>query len=218
MLTPRVQPPSPRCRGAAPCPLPTKRAPRRSHYSGSTPRPPPTRRPTRPTHPTPQSHKANNKEEKERTARWGHATWHAARRVVIRGRAALGLPARRARRVALSARPRARSCCARPPPARGRSEGAARARSDGRDGRRAREEETTAARANGPARLRRREPPTATHARRARRALVPRRPPRPRSAWSGGRREDARRGRRQATTGRAKSKRRKDHRGVRKRP
>ena len=56
----------------------------------------------------------------------------------LRGRAALGLPAR-TRRVALSAYPRARSWCARPPPARGRSEGVARARSDGRDGRRARE-------------------------------------------------------------------------------
>ena len=134
----------------------------------------------------------------------------------LRGRAALGLPARRARRATLSARPRARSCCARPPPARGRSEGAARARSDGRDGRRAREEETTAARANGPARLRRREPPTATHARRARRALVPRCPPRARSARSGGRREGARRGRgRRPATRRAKSKRRRPPRRAR---
>ena len=54
-----------------------------------------------------------------------------------------------------------------------------RRRSDGRDGRRAREEETTAARANGPARLRRREPPTARVARaspvamQARRSLAP---------------------------------------------
>ena len=50
-----------------------------------------------------------------------------------RGRAALGLPTRRARRVALGARPRARTWCARPPLARGWSEGAARAQSDGRD-------------------------------------------------------------------------------------
>ena len=120
-------------------------------------------------------------------------------------------PSRRAQRT--SARP---LVVREPPPDRGRSEGAARARSDGRDGRRAREEETTAARANGPARLRRREPPTATHARRARRALVPRCPPRPRSARSGGRREGARRGRgRRPATGRAKSKRRRPPRRAR---
>ena len=45
MLTPRAQPPSPRCRGAAPCPSPTKIAPHRSHYAGSNylknTRPPP---------------------------------------------------------------------------------------------------------------------------------------------------------------------------------
>ena len=61
------------------------------------------------------------------------------------GRAALGLPARRARHVALGARPRARPRCARPPPARGRGEGAARARSDGRNERRTEEEKSTAA-------------------------------------------------------------------------
>ena len=34
--SPGIQPPPPRCRGAASCPSPTTRAPCRSHYAGST--------------------------------------------------------------------------------------------------------------------------------------------------------------------------------------